>query len=175
MFVANPTDPSLPVIRYIGEPGPSSPVRRQAPSTPRDDARRWRLAPSRRGDAGRLQPAAGIVLAAALAAFGAGYGVHATISGPAAMPRAMHAVSVRPMPGEFRLAPGNLQPPGIMVPVRSSRIRSVPGEFRLAPGNLQPPGVTGSARAVSTSPMPGEFRLAPGNLPPPGDVVDPAR
>jgi hypothetical protein len=46
------------------------------------------------------------------------------------------------------------------------------GEFRLAPGNLQPVGITHRAPAtVDMDPRPGEFRLAPGNLQPAGIEV----
>jgi hypothetical protein len=46
---------------------------------------------------------------------------------------------VGPVPGEFRLAPGNQTPPGIVIPLNSQG--AVPGEFRLGPGNATPPGV----------------------------------
>jgi hypothetical protein len=49
-----------------------------------------------------------------------------------------------PVPGEFRLAPGNEQPLGVVVPLVASG--SVPGEFRLGPGNAMPPGVAGPVR-----------------------------
>jgi hypothetical protein len=44
-----------------------------------------------------------------------------------------------PVPGEFRLAPGNQQPLGVVVPLAGQG--AVPGEFRLGPGNATPPGV----------------------------------
>jgi hypothetical protein len=44
-----------------------------------------------------------------------------------------------PVRGEFRLAPGNQQPLGIVIPLDSQG--AVPGEFRLGPGNATPPGV----------------------------------
>jgi hypothetical protein len=46
--------------------------------------------------------------------------------------------AMTPAPGEFRLAPGNNQPPGL---VRFEIADPVPGDFRLAPGNNQPPGM----------------------------------
>jgi hypothetical protein len=49
------------------------------------------------------------------------------------------APATGPVRGEFRLAPGNQQPPGIVVPVNSQG--AVPGEFRLGPGNALPPSV----------------------------------
>ena len=44
-----------------------------------------------------------------------------------------------PVRGEFRLAPGNQEPLGIVIPLDAQD--AVPGEFRLGPGNAQPPGV----------------------------------
>ena len=44
-----------------------------------------------------------------------------------------------PVAGEFRLAPGNLQPLGVVVRVGAQGAQ--PGEFRLGPGNQTPPGV----------------------------------
>jgi hypothetical protein len=47
-----------------------------------------------------------------------------------------------PFPGEFRLGPGNQQPPGVVVPLSRGGVADpIPGEFRLGPGNHQPPGV----------------------------------
>ena len=44
-----------------------------------------------------------------------------------------------PVRGEFRLAPGNQQPLGIVIPLDSHG--AVPGEFKLGPGNATPPGI----------------------------------
>jgi hypothetical protein len=49
------------------------------------------------------------------------------------------APTTGPVRGEFRLAPGNQQPLGIVIPLDSQG--AVPGEFRLGPGNAQPQGV----------------------------------
>jgi hypothetical protein len=56
-------------------------------------------------------------------------------SGPEQVPHAA--------PGEFRLGPGNLQPPGVVIPLAGGSRAPGPvrGEFRLGPGNQQPPGV----------------------------------
>jgi hypothetical protein len=52
-------------------------------------------------------------------------------------------VAARPMPGEFRLAPGNGEPPGIVIPrARVTTVEPMPGEFRLGPGNTEPVGIT---------------------------------
>lgn len=81
-----------------------------------------------------------------------------------------------PVRGEFRLAPGNQQPLGVVTPLNSRGV--VPGEFRLGPGNAQPPGVVVPLRTVQvggpdapTSAVRGEFRLAPGNQQPLGTVI----
>lgn len=57
----------------------------------------------------------------------------------AAQPNISVSPLTGPVPGEFRLAPGNQTPPGIVVPLNS--LGAVPGEFRLGPGNATPPGV----------------------------------
>ena len=102
MFVANPIDPSFPTIRYIGTLGPASPYPRHAARAVTAD---------RRGQRGQLSAVAGVVLAAA--AFGAGF-----LGGwSAATPEVGGYTAQRPMPGEFRLGPGNLTPPGIVVPL----------------------------------------------------------
>ena len=102
MFVANPTDPSFPTIRYLATLGPAEPYPRQS----------VRLAgATRRNQRGQLSAIAGVVLAAA--AFGAGF-----LGGwSAATPGIDGPVARGPMPGEFRLGPGNLTPPGIVVPL----------------------------------------------------------
>ena len=103
MFVANPIDPNYPVIRYVNVLGPSE-------AYPRTDGARRGTA--RRSQRGQLSALAGMVLAAA--AFGAGFLGGFTAAAP--MP-AGHAAQ-GPMPGEFRLGPGNLTPPGVVVPLR---------------------------------------------------------
>ena len=103
MFVANPTDPSFPTIRYIHTLGPATPYQR--PDGLPDPA-------ATRGQRGQLSAFAGIVLAAV--AFGAGFVGGATVGAPAADTA---PVVQGPMPGEFRLGPGNLTPPGIVVPL----------------------------------------------------------
>jgi hypothetical protein len=105
MYVANPIDPSFPTIRYLSELGPSS-------RYPRSAGHPAYGAPSRRGQRGQLSAIAGVVLA--VAAFGAGFVGGFTAAAP--MPEVGPAVQ-GPMPGEFRLAPGNLTPPGIVVPL----------------------------------------------------------
>ena len=102
MFVANPINPSFPTIRYIGTLGPASPYPRQAARP---------LTVDRRSQRGQLSAVAGVVLAAA--AFGAGF-----LGGwSAATPGIDGRAAYGPMPGEFRLGPGNLTPPGIVVPL----------------------------------------------------------
>jgi hypothetical protein len=105
MFVANPIDPNFPVIRYVSTLGPASPYSWDAAHASSDRG-------SKRNQRGQLSALAGIVLAAA--AFGAGFlgGFSAAAPMPAAGP-----VAQGPMPGEFRLGPGNLTPPGIVVPL----------------------------------------------------------
>jgi hypothetical protein len=89
MFAVNPTDPSLTLpIRYVADAGDSVPVRRRG-------SRRWRGA------------AAALGVAVAIVAGGA------VVAGQAARPSAGG-----PVPGEFRLAPGNQVPPGVVVPLR---------------------------------------------------------
>ena len=107
MFVANPTDPSFPVIRYTSTLGLASPYPRDGhPSYGRSTNR------SRRSQRGQLSAIAGVVLAAA--AFGAGF-----LGGfSAAGPTAAAPVAQGPVRGEFRLAPGNLMPPGYVVAIR---------------------------------------------------------
>jgi hypothetical protein len=105
MYVANPIDPSFPTIRYLSELGPASgyPL---GTGHPAHGARR------RRGQRGQLSAVAGVVLA--VAAFGAGFIGGFTAAAP--MPQVARPVQ-GPMPGEFRLGPGNLTPPGIVVPL----------------------------------------------------------
>src|SRR5262245_59515791 len=110
MFVANPIDPSMPTIRYLNTLGPASPYPR-ADAYPFDGTAS--ASGARRSQRGQLSAIAGVVLAAA--AFGAGFigGFSANAPAPAAMP-----VPQTPMPGEFRLGPGNMTPPGVVVPLR---------------------------------------------------------
>ena len=48
-----------------------------------------------------------------------------------------------PVRGEFRLGPGNQEPPGYVIPLRQGKVLSDPrpGEFRIGPGHQRPPGV----------------------------------
>ncbi len=83
----------------------------------------------------------------------AGYVVLGTLganaAGPASNPvepvaKAPAAREIRmpvatPVPGDFRLAPGNDQPQGVVV--RLGVPKPFPGDFRLAPGNNQPQGL----------------------------------
>ena len=102
MFVANPTGPSFPTIRYLATLGPAEPY-------PRQSVRLTGV--TRRNQRGQLSAIAGVVLAAA--AFGAGF-----LGGwSAAGPDVTSSTAYGPMPGEFRLGPGNLTPPGIVVPL----------------------------------------------------------
>jgi hypothetical protein len=102
MFVANPIDPSFPTIRYLNTLGPASAYPRQS----------GRAAGAvRRGQRGQLSAIAGVVLA--VAAFGAGFLGGWSAAGPAVSSHTAYG----PMPGEFRLGPGNLTPPGIVVPL----------------------------------------------------------
>jgi hypothetical protein len=81
------------------------------------------------------------------------------------------APAAGPVRGEFRLAPGNQEPPGIVIPLESRA--AVRGEFRLGPGNAMPPGVMVplAPPARGAGPVRGEFRLAPGNQEPMGVVI----
>ena len=88
---------------------------------------------------GRIAIVAGFVLASAVAGFGLGYAATHTTSRSAVV-----APDVTPRVGEFRLAPGLQQPPGIAVPNVRPMASPVPGDFRLAPGNLPPEGLDGS-------------------------------
>ena len=114
-------------IRYVGEPGDTMPVRR--PSRARALAARGAIA---------------VLLAIALALAGA-LVVRSIAAGNVAAP-----IDMKPVPGEFRLAPGNQVPPGVVVPVAKApaapaewkpSLVPVRGEFRLAPGNQVPPGI----------------------------------
>jgi hypothetical protein len=121
MFAANPVDPSRVIaISFLEPGGPSVPYPRRA---------------------GRARPLAVTLVAAgalafAAAAMGGGVAAPAGTTHKVAAPAVTSAV-----PGEFRLGPGNNQPPGITVGLPATG-GSVPGEFRLGPGNNQPPGIT---------------------------------
>ena len=82
---------------------------------------------------------AGYVVAGTLGADAAG-----PVPTPVAAPVAKVAPSVMapvatPVAGDFRLAPGNNQPQGVVV--RLGMPEPFPGDFRLAPGNAQPQGI----------------------------------
>jgi len=98
MFATNPIHPSSAPIRWVLPPGPSE-------AWPRV-ARR----PSRAAQRGQLQAVAAVAFAA-IAAFGVGFAAGATDAERVATPGS------GPMPGEFRLGPGNLPPPGIVIPL----------------------------------------------------------
>jgi hypothetical protein len=118
MLVANPVDPSRAIsISVMESSGPSDPYPRRS---------------------GRARPlaialvATGALAFAAAAMNGHGAAVPAGTTYKVAAPAAA-------VPGEFRLGPGNNQPPGIKVAAPAA---AVPGEFRLGPGNNQPPEIT---------------------------------
>ena len=91
MFAANPVDPSLTYpIHYVADPTNAVPVRRPS------------LVRRSRG------PVA--VLAAAILIIAAGAAASDSVAGKSA--------ADRPVRGEFRLAPGNQVPPGVIVPLR---------------------------------------------------------
>jgi hypothetical protein len=81
----------------------------------------------------------------------AGYVVLGTLGANAAGPAAkvpapvakaappVTAPVATPVPGDFRLAPGNNMPQGVVV--RLGLPEPYPGDFRLAPGNNQPQGI----------------------------------
>ena len=108
MYVANPIDPSFPSIRYLHALGPASEYPRLTESPAH--RRTSRLGAS--GERGQLSAVAGIVLA--VAAFGAGFVGGITAAAP--MPEVQTVVDY-PLPGEFLLGPGNMTPPGIVVPL----------------------------------------------------------
>jgi hypothetical protein len=123
MLAANPVDPARIVSISFTEPdGPSSSYPRRS---------------------GRGRPIAATLLAAGVLAFAAGAmggGRETASAGGHAVAKAAPSVSA-PVPGEFRLGPGNNQPPGIKVELHGPA-GPMPGEFRLGPGNNQPPGVS---------------------------------
>ena len=155
MLATNPVDPTRSVtIQFLGSAGP-------ADAFPREDGP-------------HLTAGVGLFAAAAVLAIGVAAAAFAGSSAPVADPAVpvtkvpAHAPEVvvdHKVPGEFRLAPGNNQPPGVVV--RLGVPSPIPGDFRLAPGNNTPPGLVG---AGVTSPVAGDFRLAPGNNTPPGLV-----
>jgi hypothetical protein len=76
MFVANHIDGHLSLIRYVGTPGPSVPVRHAVTVVPK--------ASSYRTKPGRLATFAGLARAASVSRLGAGRATAATPVGPAA-------------------------------------------------------------------------------------------
>ena len=137
MLFSNPVDPSQAIrIHYQSPAGPAS-------AYPRDDE----------GMDGTLK----ILAAAALLAIGYVIGgfamasvtpvaqvpveVDGGIGGPVSKLGGGQPVSHEPVPGEFRLGPGNNQAPGVVV--RLGVPEPFPGDFRLSPGNLPPVGLGG--------------------------------
>jgi hypothetical protein len=128
MLFANPVDPSQAVrIHYQSPAGPAS-------AYPRDDE----------GFDGTLK----LLAAAALLAVGyviGGFAV-ASVPAPAAVPVEAdggiggRGVSLDPVPGEFRLGPGNDDAPGVIV--RIPMPAATPSGFQLSPGNRPPVGFT---------------------------------
>jgi hypothetical protein len=115
-------------IRYVGEPGYTMPVRRQD-----------------RTRATVVRATIAVLFAVAVALAGV-MAVRALTAGAAAAP-----IDMKPVPGEYRLGPGNQVPPGVVVPLAKNpgaapvewrpSLVPAPGEFRLGPGNQAPPGV----------------------------------
>ena len=154
MLATNPVDPNRAVtIQFLGTAGPAEAYPREGEP--------------------RLTAAVGLAAAASVLAIGvaaAAFAGASAVSDPAAPvakapARAPEVVVDHRIPGEFRLAPGNNTPPGVVV--RLGVPSPFPGDFRLAPGNNTPPGLVG---AGMTAPTPGDFHLAPGNDTPPGLV-----
>jgi hypothetical protein len=99
MLVVSNREPNLFLpIRYVDTTGPSSP--------------RWPVA-ERSGARGHLRALAGLALAAALVGFMAG----AEVSRPAGASAGARTGGIDAAPGEFRLGPGTLPPPGVVVSV----------------------------------------------------------
>jgi hypothetical protein len=134
MLFSNPVDPSQTIrIHYQSPSGPASPY-------PRDDE--------------SLDGTLKLLAAAALLAIGYVIGgfamasvapvpvdVDGGIGGPVSKLGGGQPVSHDPVPGEFRLGPGNDPAPGVVV--RLGVPEPVPGDFRLSPGNLPPVGLGG--------------------------------
>ena len=134
MLFSNPVDPSQTIrLHYQSPAGPAS-------AYPRDDE--------------SLDGTLKILAAAALLAIGYVIGgfamasvspvpvdVDGGIGGPVAKLGGGQPVSHDPVPGEFRLGPGNNQAPGVVV--RLGVPEPFPGDFRLSPGNLPPVGLGG--------------------------------
>jgi hypothetical protein len=105
------------------------------------DAPRNAVAVRRRPSSRRRAAAAASVGAAALVLAGA---IAAGAFRPAVQARPAGDCGHGAVPGEFRLGPGNQQPPGVVVPadrLAHPVAEQVPGEFRLGPGLAEPPGV----------------------------------
>ena len=136
MLFANPVDPSQAIrIHYQSPAGPAS-------AYPRTDE----------GMDGTLK----LLAAAALLAVGYVIGGFAVASVAPVAPTPVEVdggiggpvsklggqpVSIDPVPGEFRLGPGNNPAPGVVV--RLGVPKPFPGDFRLSPGNLPPVGIGG--------------------------------
>jgi hypothetical protein len=137
MLTSNPVDPSNRYgIEFTGQPGPAS-------TYPRDDER------GLGGTVNLIAAAALLVVAYVAVGF-------ATGSGPAPAAEkvpapAQYAPVATPVPGEFRLGPGNNDAPGLVVE-----------RPQIAPGLYAP--------IVVATPAPGDFRLGPGNNDAPGIV-----
>ena len=130
MLATNPVDPhSISRLEILGAVGPNSPWPR------RNDPAPFPL--------GKFLGISALVLA--------GYVVLGTIGADAYAARSERGRTGRQGcpghegngrdagPGEFRLAPGNNQPQGVVLRIPAQE--PVPGEFRLAPGNNQPQGI----------------------------------
>lgn len=124
MFQTNAFDPVQYPISIVGTAGPASPVRPVRPTSA-----------SYRTHKGQVLTVAGFVLASAVAGFGLGAAASHAPTAPATAP------DLTPVTGEFRLAPGLAQPPGIAFPNIRAVPEPQPGDFRLAPGNQEPPGL----------------------------------
>jgi hypothetical protein len=131
VLASNPVDPSQIIeILYQGPSGPASPYRR-------DDER------GVTSGLGMIAAASLLVVGYVVGGFAAAQGPDAgpvTPAQPAAKVPATPIVVDQRVPGEFRLGPGNNQPPGV---VRFTLPEPATGDFRLAPGNLTPGGVVG--------------------------------
>jgi hypothetical protein len=136
MLVSNPVDPSQVLkIDYVLPAGPASPLRRD--------------------DEGGLGGAVSALGIAALLAVGYVAGGFASASpqpgAPVApadpvvvvgQPAAKAGGFGQPVPGEFRVGPGNNRAPGIVVPLAAPVMdQPARGEFRLGPGNNDAPGI----------------------------------
>jgi hypothetical protein len=137
MMFANPVDPAQAIrIHYQSPAGPAS-------AFPRTDE-------------GGMDGTLKLLAAAALLAVGYVVGGFAVASVAPVAPTPVDVdggiggpvsklggqpVSHDPVPGEFRLGPGNIAAPGVVV--RLGVPQPFPGDFRLGPGNLPPAGIGG--------------------------------